>query len=122
MRIWSLKTMPSALTPMRTRRSKGPSSSRTTARTPPANSWSRTFMPDENAAATTRQLSFNAAVQFALQTEMKRDPRVILFGIGIHHGANFRSLAEEFGRERLFQAPIAEQGFTCAALDRKSVV
>ena len=72
-------------------------------------------MPDENAAAT-RPLSFNAAIQLALQTEMKRDPRVILFGIGIHHGANFRTLAEEFGRERLFQAPIAEQGFTCAAL------
>jgi acetoin:2,6-dichlorophenolindophenol oxidoreductase subunit beta len=73
-------------------------------------------MPDENAASSTRQLSFSAAIQLALQAEMKRDSRVILFGIGIHHGANFRSLVEEFGRKRLFQAPISEQGFTCAAL------
>lgn len=70
----------------------------------------------QNDSTGTRELTFNAAIQYALQQEMKRDPRVILFGIGIHHGANFRSLVEEFGRERLFQAPIAEQGFTGAAL------
>ncbi|HWP56992.1 MAG TPA: transketolase C-terminal domain-containing protein [Candidatus Acidoferrales bacterium] len=74
-------------------------------------------MPAERAAAQTAQeMTFNAAIQHALGAEMKRDSRVILFGIGIHHGANFRALAEEFGRERLFQAPIAEQGFTAAAL------
>src|SRR5262245_14118619 len=108
--------MLSALRPTRKRKSQVPVNSLTIALTPPVNSWLRIFMSDENAAASTQQLSFNAAIQFALQTEMKRDPRVILFGIGIHHGANFRNLAEEFGRERLFQAPIAEQGFTCAAL------
>jgi pyruvate/2-oxoglutarate/acetoin dehydrogenase E1 component len=70
----------------------------------------------QNDSTGTRELTFNGALQYALQQEMKRDPRVILFGIGIHHGANFRSLVEEFGRERLFQAPIAEQGFTGAAL------
>ena len=73
-------------------------------------------MPNDNVASSTRQLTFNAALQYALQQEMQRDPRVILFGIGIHHGANFRSLVDEFGRERLFQAPISEQGFTAAAL------
>ncbi len=75
-----------------------------------------TSMPREPVTASTQALTFSQAIQTALREEMRRDFRVILFGIGLRHGANFRSLAEEFGRERLFQAPIAEQGFTCAAL------
>lgn len=68
------------------------------------------------AAASTRALTFSQAIQTALREEMRRDSRVILFGIGLHHAASYHGLAEEFGRERVMQAPIAEQGFTCAAL------
>jgi acetoin:2,6-dichlorophenolindophenol oxidoreductase subunit beta len=72
--------------------------------------------PPERASASTQALTFSQAIEAALRSEMKRDGRVIMFGIGIRHGANFRKLAEELGRERFFEAPIAEQGFTCAGL------
>lgn len=73
-------------------------------------------MPNENAASSTRSLSFTQAIQFSLSEEMRRDSRIILIGEGLRQGAQYRALAEEFGAERVLEAPIAEQGFTCAAL------
>src|SRR3990170_580041 len=78
--------------------------------------WQPMSMPPETITEATKAMTFAQAIEAALSGEMRRDPRVIVFGIGIHHGASFRGLVEEFGRARLFQAPISEQGFTCAGL------
>jgi pyruvate dehydrogenase E1 component beta subunit len=61
-----------------------------------------------------RSLRFNEAVREALVQEMARDARVLVFGEDVaHHGGVFRvteGLLERFGRERVFDTPIAESG------------
>lgn len=73
-------------------------------------------MLHEPVSASTQALTFSQAIQVALRDEMQRDPRVILIGEGVRHSGPYRGLVEEFGHDRVLEAPIAEQGFTCAGI------
>ncbi len=72
----------------------------------------RTFMPE----VAVRELTFAQAVREALAEEMRRDPRVCIFGEDVAEaGTPFKvlsGLVEEFGRERVLDTPISEAGFT----------
>ena len=63
-----------------------------------------------------RELTFAQAVREALAEEMRRDPRVCIFGEDVAEaGTPFKvlsGLVEEFGRERVLDTPISEAGFT----------
>ena len=63
-----------------------------------------------------RELSFGEAVREALAEEMRRDPRVCIFGEDVAEaGTPFKvlsGLVEEFGKERVIDTPISEAGFT----------
>ena len=67
----------------------------------------------------TRSLSYGEAIREALAEEMRRDPRVILYGEDVAvYGGIFRVLAglrEEFG-ERVFDTPISENLIVGAAV------
>lgn len=63
-----------------------------------------------------RELTFAQAVREALAEEMRRDPRVCIFGEDVAEaGTPFKvlsGLVEEFGAERVLDTPISEAGFT----------
>ena len=63
-----------------------------------------------------RELTFAQAIREALAEEMRRDPRVCIFGEDVAEaGTPFKvlsGLVEEFGRERVLDTPISEAGFT----------
>ena len=63
-----------------------------------------------------RELTFAQAVREALAEEMRRDPRVCIFGEDVAEaGTPFKvlsGLVEEFGSERVLDTPISEAGFT----------
>ena len=63
-----------------------------------------------------RQLTLGEAVREALVEEMRRDPRVCIFGEDVAEaGTPFKvlsGLVEEFGKERVIDTPISEAGFT----------
>src|SRR5512143_676164 len=68
------------------------------------------FMPE------TREITFAEAVREALAEEMRRDSRVFIIGEDVAEaGTPFKvlsGLVEEFGKERVIDAPISEPGFT----------
>jgi pyruvate/2-oxoglutarate/acetoin dehydrogenase E1 component len=68
----------------------------------------------------TRELTFGQAVREALAEEMRRDPRVCIFGEDVAEaGTPFKvlsGLVEEFGTERVLDTPISEAGFTGMAV------
>ena len=70
--------------------------------------------------AQTSVLTYLEAIREALREEMTRDPDVILMGedIGVYGGAFklTKGLLEEFGEERVIDTPLAEAGFTGAAI------
>ena len=63
-----------------------------------------------------RTLSFAQALAEGMAEEMRRDPRVVLWGIDIGpYGGAFgatRGLYEEFGPERVIDMPVSEAGYT----------
>jgi pyruvate dehydrogenase E1 component beta subunit len=63
-----------------------------------------------------RELTFAEAIREALAEEMRRDERVFIVGEDVAEaGTPFKvlsGLVEEFGRERVMDAPISEPGFT----------
>jgi pyruvate dehydrogenase E1 component beta subunit len=64
-------------------------------------------------------LEYAAALNLALREEMRRDPRVYVIGEDIVLGAPFgvtKGLAEEFGPERVLNAPISEAAIVGSAL------
>jgi pyruvate/2-oxoglutarate/acetoin dehydrogenase E1 component len=67
-----------------------------------------------------RELTFGQAVREALAEEMRRDPRVCIFGEDVAEaGTPFKvlsGLVEEFGTERVLDTPISEAGFTGIAV------
>jgi pyruvate dehydrogenase E1 component beta subunit len=67
-----------------------------------------------------RELTFAQAVREALAEEMRRDPRVCIFGEDVAEaGTPFKvlsGLVEEFGRDRVVDTPISEAGFTGVAV------
>lgn len=68
---------------------------------------------------TARELSYQEAIREALREEMQRDPNVFLMGedIGKHGGAFgvTRTLFDQFGAERVRNAPISENTIVGAA-------
>ncbi len=64
----------------------------------------------------TREITFAEAVREALAEEMRRDARVFIIGEDVAEaGTPFKvlsGLVEEFGKERVIDAPISEPGFT----------
>jgi pyruvate/2-oxoglutarate/acetoin dehydrogenase E1 component len=69
-----------------------------------------------SAVSTGRELTFGDAVREAIAEEMRRDPRVVIFGEDVAEaGTVFKvltGLVQEFGRERVIDTPISEAGFT----------
>jgi acetoin:2,6-dichlorophenolindophenol oxidoreductase subunit beta len=69
-----------------------------------------------SAVAFTRELTFGEAVKEAIAEEMRRDPRVVLFGEDVAEaGTAFKvltGLVQEFGPTRVIDTPISEAGFT----------
>ncbi len=64
-------------------------------------------------------LEYAAALNLALREEMRRDPRVYVIGEDIVLGVPFgvtKGLAEEFGPERVLNAPISEAAIVGSAL------
>ncbi len=63
-----------------------------------------------------REITYCDAIREATLQEMEKDPRVILYGIGVpDHKAIFDStlgLQKKFGKERVFDTPIAEDSMT----------
>jgi len=63
-----------------------------------------------------REITFAEAVREALAEELRRDPRVFIIGEDVAEaGTPFKvlsGLVEEFGKERIIDAPISEPGFT----------
>jgi pyruvate/2-oxoglutarate/acetoin dehydrogenase E1 component len=63
-----------------------------------------------------RELTFAQAIREALAEEMRRDPRVYIFGEDVAEaGTPFKvlsGLVDEFGAERVIDTPISEAGFT----------
>src|SRR3972149_12051410 len=61
-----------------------------------------------------------ATIRQAIGGEMERDPRVLLLGedIGVYGGAFkvTQGFLERFGRERVIDTPISEEGFTGVAI------
>lgn len=59
------------------------------------------------------------AVREAMAEEMRRDPRVVVFGEDVEEGGVFRAtegFVQEFGRERCFDTPLAESAIVGIAI------
>ncbi|MBI5242243.1 MAG: alpha-ketoacid dehydrogenase subunit beta [Elusimicrobia bacterium] len=67
-----------------------------------------------------RTLKYGEAIRAALAHAMRRDPDVFIMGLGVddHKGifGSTKGLAEEFGRERVFDTPISEGAMTGVAI------
>jgi pyruvate/2-oxoglutarate/acetoin dehydrogenase E1 component len=71
-------------------------------------------------ASSQRLLTYVDALREAVAQEMKRDPRVFLFGLDVDdHRAiqgSTRGLVEEFGSDRVFGTPLSEDAMTGVAI------
>src|ERR1700730_6330822 len=69
---------------------------------------------------TERELTFGQAIREALAEEMRRDPTVCIMGEDVAEGGTpfkvLSGLVEEFGKDRVLDAPISEAGFTGLAV------
>jgi pyruvate dehydrogenase E1 component beta subunit len=63
-----------------------------------------------------REITFNDAIYEALDEEMEEDETVFLMGEDLSHLGFTRHLHEKYGDERVIDTPIAESGFTGAAV------
>ena len=61
-------------------------------------------------------MTFNEAIRETIREEMAKDETVFLLGEDLQHGLLTRPLWEEFGSKRVINTPIAESGFTGAAV------
>src|SRR3990167_3932555 len=63
-----------------------------------------------------RQMTYTEAINEALHIAMQRDPKVICFGLGADDPKRIfgttNNLQEQFGEERVFDMPTAENGMT----------
>jgi pyruvate dehydrogenase E1 component beta subunit len=73
-----------------------------------------------SAAAGVRELTFGEAIREALAEELRRDPRVVLFGEDVAEAGTafkvLKGLVDEFGKGRVIDTPISEAGFTGLAV------
>src|SRR5256884_411405 len=67
-----------------------------------------------------RVLTYAEAILEATEQEMTRDPEVIIFGIGVDDfkgtWGTTKDLHLKFGRDRVFDTPLAEDGMTGVAI------
>jgi len=67
-----------------------------------------------------RTITYAEAIHEATESEMSRDPSVIVLGIGVDdHLGTYRTtlgLVDKFGPERVFDSPLAEDGMTGIAI------
>lgn len=67
-----------------------------------------------------RTLNFVEAIREATALEMRRDPRVVLFGLDVDDPkailGTTRGLVEEFGGQRVFGTPLSEDAMTGVAI------
>jgi pyruvate dehydrogenase E1 component beta subunit len=63
-----------------------------------------------------REVTFSEAICEAIKEEMRKDGAVFIIGEDVRSMPPFNSLRAEFGDERVIDAPIAESGFTGAAV------
>ena len=70
----------------------------------------------ENSRPPAREITFSQAIREALAEEMRRDPTVFIIGEDVAEaGTPFKvllGLVDEFGPDRVIDAPISEPGFT----------
>ena len=75
---------------------------------------------DRATAPATEVWTYRQALHFAMRDALARHPHVLILGQGVDdHKGTFGStvgLAEEFGRERVMDAPLAEEGMTGIAV------
>ena len=69
----------------------------------------------------TREITFGEAIREALAEEMRLNDSIFLMGEDIRHGSVTRPLWDEFGDMRVIDTPIAESGFTGAAVGAAAV-
>ncbi|MGK7393264.1 MAG: alpha-ketoacid dehydrogenase subunit beta [Candidatus Cyclobacteriaceae bacterium M3_2C_046] len=71
---------------------------------------------EQNIGSGTRILMYREALNEALLEEMQRDPTVFIMGEGIaERGGSYKvtaGLLDKFGKERVIDTPISENGFT----------
>jgi 2-oxoisovalerate dehydrogenase E1 component beta subunit len=70
-------------------------------------------LPEVAKNGTTSRLNLFQAINSAMATALRDDPRVMLFGEDVAFGGVFRcsmNLATEFGDDRVFNTPLSEQG------------
>ena len=68
---------------------------------------------DEKIIPTTKKMNYFTAVNDALRIALKTDEKAIVFGEDVAFGGVFRctlGLQEEFGKRRVFNTPLSEQG------------
>lgn len=67
-----------------------------------------------------RVLTFVEAIREAQEQEMKRDPRVFLFGLGVDDFkgtmGSTKGLVDSLGKERVFDTPLSEDAMTGVAI------
>jgi pyruvate/2-oxoglutarate/acetoin dehydrogenase E1 component len=75
---------------------------------------------ESNLLTGTRQIMYRDALNEALKEEMQRDDKVFIMGEGIgDRGGSYKvtvDLLKQFGKERVIDTPIAENGFTGAGI------
>ncbi len=77
-------------------------------------------MPETSTEGAPRVIMYREALNEALKEEMRKDSKVFCLGLGIaDRGGSYKvtqGLLQEFGPNRIFDTPIAEAGFTGAAI------
>ncbi len=71
-----------------------------------------------------RQLTYAEALREAIAIEMRRDPRVFVAGEDVARMSTFgptKNLLKEFGKERVFDAPISETGIMGLAVGSATI-
>jgi 2-oxoisovalerate dehydrogenase E1 component beta subunit len=72
----------------------------------------------------TKKLNLFQAVNEALSTALESDEKAVIFGEDVAFGGVFRctmGLAEKFGKRRVFNSPLVEQGIAGFAIGMASV-
>ena len=72
----------------------------------------------------TRRMNYFTAINDAMRIALKNDNTTILFGEDVGFGGVFRcsvGLQEEFGKDRVFNTPLSEQGIVGMGIGYASV-
>lgn len=87
-------------------------------------SFSAVDEPNYDALGPTSRLNLFTAINAAMRTAMRTDPTAIVFGEDVGFGGVFRcsqDLLDEFGKDRVFNTPLSENGIAGMAVGYASV-